>query len=239
VLAITLVLVLAISFMVGMLFWQQKGAQSLIYTALNSANEDFKRASLMHILWQKGLEDMKQTGFFPHEIVLKIEGSPAITAKLVVSRESSRLNVNKASEEELLNLFLEHGISREEAHIMVDSLLDWRDKDNLHRLNGAEKDYYLPYGYSPANGPFKDLSEIALVRGFNPYRFWFTPGIYQWITIYTETTKNAIEDEDITLRDDNVYRLELYWKEGDKSFKYLEIFRYKNGKRNSLFNFTF
>lgn len=50
---------------------------------------------------------------------------------------------------------------------IVDSVQDWRDTDNLHRLNGAEDDYYLsrPTPYRAKNGNFESLEELLLVKG--------------------------------------------------------------------------
>ncbi len=54
-----------------------------------------------------------------------------------------------------------------ERDIMVDSILDWMDKDDLYKLNGAEDDYYqgLDPGYDCKDGPFDTVDELLLVRG--------------------------------------------------------------------------
>jgi type II secretory pathway component PulK len=53
---------------------------------------------------------------------------------------------------------------------IVDSIQDWRDADNLHRLNGAEDDYYLsrPTPYRAKNGDFESIDELLLVKGMTP-----------------------------------------------------------------------
>jgi general secretion pathway protein K len=50
---------------------------------------------------------------------------------------------------------------------IVDSIQDWRDSDNLHRLNGVEDDYYLsrPTPYRARNGDFESIEELLLVKG--------------------------------------------------------------------------
>jgi type II secretory pathway component PulK len=50
---------------------------------------------------------------------------------------------------------------------MVDSFLDWRDKDDMHHLQGAEDEYYEPLGYLPKNGPFDSPEELLLLKGFD------------------------------------------------------------------------
>lgn len=70
----------------------------------------------------------------------------------------------------------------EDADTFTDSLLDWLDPDDLIRLSGAEKAYYnATYPPSdPGNGPFKSMSQISLVRWFDPSRFWGEP--YEYIS---------------------------------------------------------
>ena len=57
-----------------------------------------------------------------------------------------------------------------ERAVIVDSILDWRDPDDLHRLNGAEDSYYrsLPEPYRCKNAPFDSVDELLLVRGMSP-----------------------------------------------------------------------
>ena len=53
---------------------------------------------------------------------------------------------------------------------LADALADWLDADDEpHSANGAEDGYYLamPAPYLAANQPLTDLSELALVRGFD------------------------------------------------------------------------
>ncbi len=83
------------------------------------------------------------------------------------ANESGKIDLN-AAPARLLELFLQyHGLSGEEAAIVVDSLLDWGDSDPLARLNGAEQEYYLglPEPYIPRNGKIEDPGEFFLVRG--------------------------------------------------------------------------
>jgi len=46
---------------------------------------------------------------------------------------------------------------------------DWKDADDLKRVNGAEKAYYqkLDPPYEPRNGLFETLEEILLIKGFD------------------------------------------------------------------------
>jgi general secretion pathway protein K len=83
------------------------------------------------------------------------------------ANESGKIDLN-AADPRLLELFLRHRkLTMEQAGVVLDSLLDWRDPDNLLRLNGAEQEYYmhLPEPYIPRNGRIEDPSEFFLLRG--------------------------------------------------------------------------
>ncbi|WP_315983998.1 type II secretion system protein GspK [Aliamphritea spongicola] len=57
----------------------------------------------------------------------------------------------------------------QQAQNLSDAILDWRDPDDLVRLNGAEeKDYRAAdHPFLPANRPFIHLSELQRVLGMN------------------------------------------------------------------------
>lgn len=85
--------------------------------------------------------------------------------------ESGKLNINVATAEQLTALF-EQVLDPTEVVIaeLVDALLDWRDRDDETRLNGAESDYYSqlePTPYRAKNRPFETVEELLLVRGFS------------------------------------------------------------------------
>ena len=92
--------------------------------------------------------------------------------------ESGKMDLNKKTPIDLLKKFLEyHALTEEEVDVVVDSLLDWRDNDDLHRINGAEKDYYeeLEKPYIPRNGQIEDPAEFFLLRGTESLRGKFDP----------------------------------------------------------------
>ena len=92
------------------------------------------------------------------------------------SSEGKRINLNSAADDAIRKQ-LRQGLGedhQEEADQVTDALLDWRDLDDLVRSDGAEKDFYEQEGlsYEPADGPFKNLTEMLLVRGVTPELFW-------------------------------------------------------------------
>ena len=92
------------------------------------------------------------------------------------SNEGKRINLNSAADDAVRQQ-IRQGLGEdrlEEADQLADALLDWRDPDDLVRSDGAEKDFYQQEGlsYEPADGPFKNLTEMLLVRGVSPELFW-------------------------------------------------------------------
>jgi hypothetical protein len=129
--------------------------------------------------------------------------------------ESGRINLNTGSEAEIRtkirHLLGDEG--QEQADHLADAILDWRDADTLVRTNGAEADYYedqgLPYG--PANGPFKVMTELLLVRGVTPGLFWGDP-----MTAVRESAERWQEDEQALPEDLSLAEAFTVYPEGVK-----------------------
>lgn len=89
---------------------------------------------------------------------------------VAVQAEAGRIDLNRA-DAALLDAVLA-GVEPDERTrlAMVDAVLDWRDADDLRRVHGAEAEDYRRDGLAwlPANRPFADVRELALVRGFRP-----------------------------------------------------------------------
>lgn len=81
--------------------------------------------------------------------------------------ESGKVDINTTSEVILKNILINSGIKDEDADTIVDSIMDWKDADDLHRLHGAENDYYmsLPNPYKAKNANFDTVEELLLVKG--------------------------------------------------------------------------
>ena len=93
-----------------------------------------------------------------------------------ISDESGKINVNKITDETRANFvkFLTaYKLEELTAETITDSILDWLDEDDLHHVNGAEKDYYatLPEPYEPKNGSFESIEELTLIKGITPQIF--------------------------------------------------------------------
>jgi general secretion pathway protein K len=81
--------------------------------------------------------------------------------------EGGKININRVSEETLRRVFTNLGIDDARRDILVDSIMDWRDADDLHRVNGAENDYYasLVSPYTAKNGPLDTVEDLLWIRG--------------------------------------------------------------------------
>jgi general secretion pathway protein K len=87
--------------------------------------------------------------------------------------EAGKINLNRVDEATLRIVFANLGIEEPRRSVLVDSILDWRDDDELHRLNGAESDYYrtLSPPYTAKNGPFDSVEELLWVQGMTSELF--------------------------------------------------------------------
>jgi general secretion pathway protein K len=114
-----------------------------------------------------------------------------------ITDESGKIWLNGLTEENsivLKNILISQGTSPENADSVVDSILDWKDTDDLHRLNGVESDYYmsLPNPYKAKNANFDTLEELILVKWITPeilYGSDKTKGIIRYLTLYGNTAK--------------------------------------------------
>jgi general secretion pathway protein K len=107
--------------------------------------------------------------------------------------ESGKINLNRVSEETLRRVFTNLGVEAARRDILVDSIMDWRDADDLHRANGAESDYYagLSPAYSAKNGPLDSVEDLLWIRGMTRELFYGRP----------ESTGTRTEPPGIALRD--------------------------------------
>lgn len=127
------------------------------------------------------------------EFVIK-EGDMKGSYAANIGNESGKVNINTADDNLLQVMLSGFEIEAEQKDIIVDSIMDWRDENNLHRNNGAEDDYYLSLEnpYECRDDEFQSKEELLLVRGVSHAIF---AGIESIITIYstsnTSKSKNT------------------------------------------------
>ncbi len=94
-----------------------------------------------------------------------------------IADENAKLNINRLARNPvklrlLLSIVFTDGF--ENLDTIVDSIADWVDADDLHRVSGAEDEYYgsLTSPYHAKNADFYILSELKKVKGIteNIYR---------------------------------------------------------------------
>ena len=99
---------------------------------------------------------------------------PGGEVELTIIDESGKIDINAASEQTLQALLGKLVGGEEMAASLMDKIIDWRDSDDLKRVNGAEAKDYLAEGkaYVPQNKNFQALEELQMVLGM-------TPSLYQ------------------------------------------------------------
>ena len=104
--------------------------------------------------------------------------------EVTISDEGGKINLNwiakqAKTDRKLLSDIIEKscGLEGEERDIVVDSIIDWVDKDHNHLMNGAEDEYYesLEDPYESRDGDFVIPEELLLVRGITDDLFYGSP----------------------------------------------------------------
>ena len=113
-----------------------------------------------------------------------------------ITDEEARVNINTAPPERVERLLRGLGLDGQARDLILDSLQDWKDPDDLPRINGAEsEDFYLklPVPYHARNAPLQDPTELLQVRGVTPDLYWGTadhPGLADLVTVFGRETVN-------------------------------------------------
>ncbi len=106
-----------------------------------------------------------------------------------ITDEEGRINLNTAPPDRFDRLLLVLGVDKQARDIINDSLQDWKDPNELHRLNGAESDYYLklPVPYRSRNANLEDVAELLQIRGVTPEIYFGRerePGLAEFVTVH-------------------------------------------------------
>jgi len=105
---------------------------------------------------------------------------------LLVSLQSCSglVDLNRAPPEIIKGILEAVVSSSETVDVISDSLLDWRDEDDLKRVAGAEQGDYESLGlaYGPNNGLMNSVSELARVNGVTPDIY---EGLKSMMTVYS------------------------------------------------------
>lgn len=96
--------------------------------------------------------------------------SDQMMLNITVTDEQGKVDLNTSGDRLLKKLFEALGVSADKASAYTDAIIDFRDTDNLKRLNGAEQAEYVAAGkkYKPKNYPFQTTGELYQVLGLSP-----------------------------------------------------------------------
>ena len=102
-----------------------------------------------------------------------------------IEDELGKIDINTADVSLLSSLFRAAGETPARADSIANRIADWRDSDDLRRLNGAEAQDYEEAGrpYRPRNAAFPAKSELMLVLGMTEPLFAAIAA--QCITVYS------------------------------------------------------
>jgi general secretion pathway protein K len=94
-------------------------------------------------------------------------------ARVRFESEAGRIDLNSASDKLLAYMFDSLGVAVELRNRLVDSILDWRDPDDIPHLYGAEINDYpqTPGRRLPRNAPFETVDELLQVKNMTPELF--------------------------------------------------------------------
>lgn len=162
-------------------------AEAGVYYALGKlVSTKIEEAARLNPAAAQGMEGMPaawQGDQKPHRLEL-----PGGWAEIRVADEAGKINLNRAQEQILLNLFTILGFSPTRVRTMVDSIQDWRSRGAAPRPYGAKSDYYLRLDppYVAKNSNFEVVEELAWVRGFENSPI--IPRLCDWLTVQEMAT---------------------------------------------------
>jgi general secretion pathway protein K len=123
-----------------------------------------------------------------------------------ITDESSLMNLNTFPPARLDALLHELDIDKRTRDTILDSLQDWRDGNENHRLNGAESDDYylkLPVPYRARNGNLESINELLQIKGVTPEIFKGVddkPGLAAYVTVRATGPVNVNTASPVILR---------------------------------------
>jgi general secretion pathway protein K len=105
--------------------------------------------------------------------------------------EERLLNLNTSPPDRVDRLLQVLGLEKTDRDVIVDSLQDWRDANEEHRINGAEsEDTYLKLAvpYRSRNGNLESVRELLQIKGVTPAVYYGNegrPGLAAAVTVRT------------------------------------------------------
>ncbi|GEM_PF-6144219 len=169
-----------ISFFLMNSIYYAKLNQEICYNYSNKLlfSNDFKKLTIVfsELITKSGLYN----DYFEGDTLKRLqEGTNIVVDKkeyfVMIQPEAGLFDINASNEESLKNKLNEVFVDRSDINIdeIADCILDWIDPDDIKRANGAEKDDYEKFGYSPANSNLKDVFEIRKIKNIKERDFFY------------------------------------------------------------------
>lgn len=123
-----------------------------------------------------------------------------------ITDEESRIDLNRTPPDRVDRLLSVLGLDKQVRDTIVDSLQDWQDADEEHRLNGAEsEDTYLrlPVPYRSRNAPLEDINELLQIHGVTPEIYYGRdrePALRDYVTVHGSGKVNINTAPETALR---------------------------------------
>jgi general secretion pathway protein K len=148
-------------------FKEEEEAYQLALAGVEKAKMELLSAKMTEVMY---LDENGALSFGEEEIKPERKGELGNgTYEYKILDEDGKLNINTATEQQLSKLFNDSGVDVTDVDVIVASIFDWRDDNDLHRTNGAEEDYYrsLDNPYSCKDGQFDTVEELIMVKGMS------------------------------------------------------------------------
>ncbi len=106
-----------------------------------------------------------------------------------VQNDQGKININQIKLDLLQEIIATCGVKEgSRMTTIANSILDWIDSDNLHRPEGAEKEFYLAKSepYLPKNHQIENIHELLLVQEVDPDLFYGNqdhPGLVDYFSV--------------------------------------------------------
>jgi general secretion pathway protein K len=113
---------------------------------------------------------------------------PEGEVQIMIRNTAGLVDINAATPDVLETLFSGVQIDQQERSALVDAIMDWKDADDLKRLNGAEDRDYEAEGleYGTPDQPFFSIGELRYVLGMDTSIY---NTVAPYITIFSGQSK--------------------------------------------------
>lgn len=165
----------------SLLYSSRTQVQMMDYSRFSAQARAFADAATRYTIMQLYLpQDERQFQMGSSFNEWEYEGN---TASVRIVGENGLVDLNKADRKLLQQILFKAGIKDDQAESLLDAIEDFKDPDDLVRLNGAEDQTYEQEGYAAGakDAPFERMEELQQVMGVDA-------DIYQRLSQYLTVT---------------------------------------------------